>query len=382
VRTEAGSDQRRKTRVKDLAAEAMFSAGWTIVRRMPARLAFGLLRLVADLIWWRRWRGVRQLERNLQRVRPKASPSQLRALSRAGMRSYFRYWCEAFRLPDIRVDEIDRSVRTHDEETFWTAFSSGRGVIAALPHMANWDLAGAWASTHGAPVTTVAERLRPEGLFDRFVAYRARLGIHVIPVTGGDDPMGRLTDRLREGGLVCLLADRDLSARGVEVTFFGEPTTMPAGPAVLAVRTGAVLMPVTLWYDGPQMHIRFHPPLDVPDSDPVRTLTQRLADVFAESIGEHPEDWHMLQRLWLADRSGGRSMPPESHRPSDRPLVPPDGEVARPTQAGPPESEGPKAGLTEAGLAGAGGPEAGRPEVGRTEKARRSPPAAASEAEG
>ena len=219
------------------------------------------------------------------------------------MRSYFRYWCEAFRLPDLSPDVVLRSVVSHGGEAFWAAVKSGRGVVAALPHMANYDFAGAWAGAHGTSVVTVAERVRPERLFDRFVAYRAALGMEVIPATGGDDPMRVLAERLRDGALVCLVADRDLSARGVEVTFFGEQTRMPAGPAALALRTGAVLIPVTLWYEGPTMHIHFHDALEKPAGtrQAIRVLTQQVADVFAAGIARHPEDWHMLQPLWLSD---------------------------------------------------------------------------------
>jgi len=294
-------------RVKDAGVDAAYSAGWAILRKLPGPAAFGLLRGLADVAWRRRTKGVRQLRRNLGRVRPDLDDAQLDQLTRAGMRSYFRYWCEAFRLPDLRPDDIDRAVVTHGEEAFWAGVRSGRGLVAALPHMANWDFAGAWAGIHGTRVTAVAERLRPESLFDRFVAYREALGMEILPASGGDDPMPALAERLRAGGLVCLVADRDLSTRGVEVSFFGEQTRMPAGAAALAVRTGAALMPVTMWYDGPTMHIHFHDVLEQPEGsrNAIRTLTQMLADAFASGIAEHPEDWHMLQRLWIADLSPG-----------------------------------------------------------------------------
>jgi KDO2-lipid IV(A) lauroyltransferase len=178
-----------------------------------------------------------------------------------------------------------------------------KGVVAVLPHMGNWDVAGAWASLTGAKFTTVAERLKPEGLFDRFVAFRESLGMEVVPLTGGaDNPFDLLADRLRAGGLVCLLGDRDLTARGIEVTFFGETAKFPAGPAALAVRTGAALTPATLWFDGNGWHIRMHPPVEVePGPDRIARMTQAVADVFEQGIREHPSDWHMLQRLWLAD---------------------------------------------------------------------------------
>jgi KDO2-lipid IV(A) lauroyltransferase len=172
--------------------------------------------------------------------------------------------------------------------------------------MANWDHAGAWAVLSGLPFTTVAERLQPEALFDRFVAFRASLGMEVLPLTGGErPPFPVLADRLRAGRLVCLLADRDLTARGVPVTFFGEPTRMPAGPAALALQTGAALVPVTLWFTSAGTRARIHPELPRPPGPDrpavIRTMTQALADVFAAGIAEHPADWHMLQRLWLAD---------------------------------------------------------------------------------
>lgn len=178
--------------------------------------------------------------------------------------------------------------------------------MLALPHLGNWDLAGAWVTRNlGVPFTTVAERLKPETLYDRFVAYREGLGMEVLPHTGGS-AFGTLARRLRAGGLVCLVADRDLSASGVEVTFFGDTARMPAGPAILAQQTGALLLPVTLWFDAtPVMKGRVHPPVEVPETgtraEMTSLMTQALADAFAEGIADHPEDWHMLQRLWLAD---------------------------------------------------------------------------------
>lgn len=128
--------------------------------------------------------------------------------------------------------------------------------------------------------------------------------MEVLPHTGGA-AFGAMARRLRAGGLVCLVADRDLTATGVEVDFFGERARMPSGPALLAQRTGAPLLSATLWYDGPVMRGRVHPPVDVPESgtraERTASMTQALADVFAAGIAEHPQDWHMLQRLWLAD---------------------------------------------------------------------------------
>ncbi|MBT2412923.1 phosphatidylinositol mannoside acyltransferase [Streptomyces sp. ISL-12] len=286
--------------------DALYGAGWSTVKKLPEPVAARLGRTVADLTWKRRGQGVLRLERNYARVVPGASPERLAALSRAGMRSYLRYWMESFRLPAWSRDRIAAGVTVKDLHHLTEAMDAGKGAVVALPHLANWDLAGAWLTTElGIPFTTVAERLKPETLYDRFVAYREGLGMEVLPHTGGA-AFGTLARRLRAGGLVCLVADRDLSASGVEVEFFGEPARMPGGPALLAQQTGAALLPVTLWYDdSPVMRGRVHPPVGVPESGSRRekasVMTQALADAFATGIAEHPEDWHMLQRLWLAD---------------------------------------------------------------------------------
>jgi phosphatidylinositol dimannoside acyltransferase len=172
--------------------------------------------------------------------------------------------------------------------------------VLALPHSGNWDHAGAWCGATGAPFTTVAERLEPERLFDRFLAFRQSLGMEVLPLTGGArPPFDVLAERLEAGGMLCLLADRDLSARGVDVGFFGAAARMPAGPAALCLRTGAVLVPVTLAFGAEgEWLCTFHDA--VPHTD-VATMTQHLADAFAVGLAAHPADWHMLQRLWLDD---------------------------------------------------------------------------------
>ncbi|MFI0983245.1 phosphatidylinositol mannoside acyltransferase [Streptomyces sp. NPDC021093] len=291
---------------KDRLADAMYALGWSGVKKLPEPVASGLGRTIADQAWKRRGPSVLRLESNLARVVPDASAARLAALSKAGMRSYMRYWMESFRLPSWSPERIAADVRIKDGHRITEALDSGRGVVLALPHMANWDLAGVWVTSHlGHPFTTVAQRLKPETLYDRFVAYRESLGMEVLPHTGGS-AFGTLARRLRSGGLVCLVADRDLSASGVEVKFFGESARMPAGPSILAQQTGALLLPVTLWYDGPKvMRGRVHPPVDVPEtgtrSEKTSEMTQALADAFATGIAEHPEDWHMLQRLWLAD---------------------------------------------------------------------------------
>ncbi|MFG2488134.1 phosphatidylinositol mannoside acyltransferase [Streptomyces virginiae] len=292
--------------LQDKLVDSLYGLGWAGVKKLPEPAAVALGRRIADFAWKRRGKSVLRLESNLARVVPDADPERLRELSQAGMRSYMRYWMESFRLPTMDPKRFSTDVEFQDEHLLREALDSGRGVIVALPHLANWDLAGAWAIGHmNAPFTTVAERLKPETLYDRFVAYRESLGMEVLPHSGGA-AFGTLARRLRSGGMVCLVADRDLSASGVEVDFFGATARMPAGPALLAQQTGAVLLPATLHYgDTPKLYGRMHPEVEVPKTgtrtEKTTVMTQAVADAFAWGIAEHPEDWHMLQRLWLDD---------------------------------------------------------------------------------
>jgi lauroyl/myristoyl acyltransferase len=299
--------------VREALTYRLYAAAWAVVRRLPERSAYRAFDLIAELAWRRRGRSVRQLEANLARAVPAADEAGLRDLTRAGMRAYLRYWCDVFRLPDWDVDRVVSTVRVIGEEHLRASTGEGRrGLVAALAHMGNWDHAGAWATVTGVPVVTVAERLRPERLYARFLAYREGLGMEILPLTGGErDVLDVLSSRLRAGRLVPLLADRDLRSSGVEVDLLGSRTTLPPGPAMLALRTGAALHPVTLWHEPtpstvPRLVIRFHdevaPPARGTARERVTAMTQQVADVFGAAIAEHPTDWHMLQPLWPADR--------------------------------------------------------------------------------
>jgi phosphatidylinositol dimannoside acyltransferase len=276
--------------------DSAYATGWAVVRALPESAAQRLFHAGADLAALRGGPAVERLRSNLLRVVPDADAD---ALVRDGLRSYARYWCEVFRLPVTSPQRIRDGMELDDPDGhLWRAVRSGRGAVAALPHMGNWDHAGAWLAGEGVRFTTVAERLRPEQLYDRFVAFRESLGMEVLPLTGGAPPFEVLAERLRAGGTLCLLADRDLSARGVDVELFGATARMPAGPAALALRTGADLVPVTLSFRPEGWRASVHPPVGHSD---VVTMTQQLADAFARGIAAHPADWHMLQRLWLDD---------------------------------------------------------------------------------
>jgi lauroyl/myristoyl acyltransferase len=292
-------------------AGAGFAAGWGMLNNIPAPIAARCFRAAADAATARGGPAVRQLRRNLRRVAgPARTEPEMDALVAAAMRSYARYWLETFRLPKMnRTAVAARAGRqTFGTEHLDAAVAAGRGFILALPHTGNYDVAGLWLiERYGKPFTTVAERLNPASLFDRFVAYRQSIGMEVLALTGGEQPpTAILTERLKAGGGVCLVADRDLSQHGVEVDFFGERARLPSGPALLAATTGAALLPVGLWFtpDGGWGQ-QIMAPVERPPGrlrDQVHTGTQRLADAFAQLISEHPSDWHMLQKLWLADR--------------------------------------------------------------------------------
>ncbi|HEU5269733.1 MAG TPA: phosphatidylinositol mannoside acyltransferase, partial [Jatrophihabitans sp.] len=291
-----------------------YLAGWRGVRALPEPAAAWLFGRSAGLVTRRNSGGVRQLRANLRRVTGNrlAEPELDRLVGKA-MRSYARYWMETFRLPSMDVAQTLARARTDGFEHVQAGVDAGRGVVLALPHSGNWDVAGLWLVNQGYPFTTVAERLDPQVLFDRFVAYRESLGMRVLPLTGGDRPPSQvLAERLRAGEVVCLVADRDLSRNGVGVQFFGEPTRMPAGPALLAATTGAVLLPAHTFYLPGGWGQWVGPPVELGDGrlrERVQRATQRLADVFAERIAAHPADWHMLQKLWLADLDPARLAP-------------------------------------------------------------------------
>ena len=272
---------------------------------MPEPAAARAFQSVADVVWRRHGAGVEQLEANLRRAAPgtaDAGADELRELSRAALRSYFRYWHEAFRLPSLSPRRVVDGVVTSGEAPLRAEFGRGVGAIIALPHMANWDHAGAWACFTGMPVSTVAERLQPESLYDQFVRYREGLGMEVIPLTGGAmSPLPAMLRSLRAGRLVCLLADRPLGA-SVEVSLLGEPARVAAGPAVLARMGGVPLFALDLAYDGPLLRLDFSPPIEPRRGrEGVVTTAQAMADWFSAGIRRAPQDWHMMQPVFSAD---------------------------------------------------------------------------------
>jgi len=294
---------------KDWLVDRGYALGWALVCRVPESWARRAFFFGGDIAWRRQGRGVQRLEANLRRIiGPQASGKELRALSRAGMRSYARYWMEVFRLQKISRERIVTRTNSpgNGERAAFEALAAGRGVIFALPHTGNWEVAGAWIIARGAgKFTTVAERLKPESVFLRFLAFRESLGFEVLPATGGNSRFGVLAQRLRAGGMVCLPADRDVTGGGIEVEFFGQKARMMGGPAALALQTGAALMPAVLWFEGRGWGVDIYPEVPVPAEgsrrEKIAAMTQRMARDFEAGIAAHPEDWHMLQRVFAED---------------------------------------------------------------------------------
>ena len=299
--------------VKDRLTDAGYGLGWSVVCRLPESWARWGFRCAADRAWRRRGTGVRVLEGNLRRViGAQASGSELRALSRQAMRSYARYWLEAFRLPVMPPGRLAAGMRdTGHTETAFGYLAAGRGVVFALPHMGNYDLACAWIVAKGAgSVTAVIERVKPESVYDRFVAFREGFGMEVLPASGGTQRFAILVQRLQAGKVVGLICDRDVTGGGIEVEFFGEKARMMGGPAALAVQTGAALMPAILWFEGDGWGVHVHEEIRVPAEGDTRqkaaAMTQEVARLFEAGIRAHPQDWHMLQKVFAADLDPAR----------------------------------------------------------------------------
>ncbi|GAA1833790.1 phosphatidylinositol mannoside acyltransferase [Pseudonocardia ailaonensis] len=285
------------------AAELGYAAAWRGLRHVPAPVAAAVFRAGADLATRRGATGV--LRANLRRVRPDASGAELDRLVKAGMRSYARYWNEAFRLPALDPVRVHAGMAPHTTgvDSAMEAMLEGRGVVFALPHAGNWDAAGVYIIEEmrrrglTPEMTTVAQRLQPESLYRRFVGYRESLGFEIVAQDDGRRAHLALTRRLRAGGMVCLVADRDLTGTGIEAPFFGETVRFPAGPATLAALTGAQLHAIGPFFTPGGWGATISAPIPVPDRAGVPKATVELARHFEEHISRYPQDWHMLQEL-------------------------------------------------------------------------------------
>jgi KDO2-lipid IV(A) lauroyltransferase len=295
---------------------AVYTFAWRHAPAVPEPLLRAAFALVADLTWLRRTEGVRRMEANYARVRPDLDARAVRRLSRVGMRSYMRYFREAFTLQGTTPEQVAARVRVEGYDNI-AAVEAGRGVALAVAHLGNWDLAGAYASANIAPVLTVAERLEPYALFQEFVAFRRSIGIEALPLGDGDVFRNLVRGAVSGPRLVPLVADRDLTARGVEVDLCGHRARVAAGPAALALAAKVALVPAGVTYErltGARRRaagtpwgivIEFFPAVPVPpDGDrraQVAAMTQGWVDVVGTFLREHTEDWHMLQKVFVED---------------------------------------------------------------------------------
>ena len=285
--------------MKDNIAAYAYFAGWRIVRWLPEPTAYRLAYAAADFLTKRNGKNVSRLRSNLRRTKPDITALDLDLLVFDAMRSYMRYWCDTFRFPDWSPQRVRETVTVTNEHLLMDAIEAKTGVIVSLPHAGNWDHAGAYFCAKGINLVTVAERLKPEKLFLKFLEYRQAMGMEVLPLDGR--VLGTLAQRVRQGALVALVADRDLSRTGLDVNFFGGPSRMPAGPALLALKTNAPLITAFVSYTDSGIHIDFKLiilPSAGSEAEKVSELVQMTAKHFEEGISEHPEDWHMLQRIW------------------------------------------------------------------------------------
>lgn len=286
--------------MKENLSAHLYFAGWRLVRWLPEKTAYNLAYRVADYLVKQNGKNVQRLRSNLERTQPSITKLNLDLLVIEAMRSYMRYWVDTFRFPDWSADRVSGTVSVTNEHLLLDAVAAKTGVIVALPHAGNWDHAGAYFCAQGIPLVTVAERLRPEKLFLKFLAYREAMGMEVLPLDGA--VLDTLVQRLRQGALVALVADRDLSRSGVDVEFFNGTARMPPGPALLALKTQAPLITAFVSYTEKGIHIDFKS-VDLPnageESEKVREIVQLTAKHFEQGISQTPQDWHMLQRIWI-----------------------------------------------------------------------------------
>lgn len=283
----------------------LYSALWRIVRLLPERSAYSLFSAIANRAYRKNGRRLQRLRSNYEKVFPDKSEKEIEDLVKSGVQNAMRYWCDTFRISDWDEARVAGTVVTENNELFLSSVKSGDGVIVALPHAGNWDHAGLYYCSQGITVHTVAEHLRPERLFRKFLAHRERMGMKVLDLESRVTE--ELTSRLSDGALVALVADRDLSKSGVDVDFFGSNARMPAGPALLAYRTKAHLITAYVSYTSLGIKIKFSGPFKVDrqnsESQEVQRLTQSLANQFAKDIRNEPASWHMQQRIFIDRKS-------------------------------------------------------------------------------
>ena len=283
----------------------LYLFAWKVIGILPEKTAYQLANFVSDQILRKNGKGIQRLRSNYKRVVPSISNSALEALTKEGMRSYLRYWFDTFRLNKWSKSRIIETTFVVHENLLRDPIETKKGCIIALPHAGNWDHAAAYFCSTGIPITAVVERLKPEAIFKKFLAYRQSIGIEAISHREKTIPI--LMDRLNQGKLIALVADRDMSRNGIEVNFLGGIAKMPAGPAILAIKTGSPLVTAYIRYLNKGIEITFDETIKLPvtgsEEEQIKIVTQSMADNFAKRIKDSPVDWHMLQRIWVDEEN-------------------------------------------------------------------------------
>lgn len=278
---------------------------WRIIGVLPEKIAYSLANLISDYIFKKNGKGVKRLRSNYARVQPVLSPDSLTALTKEGMRSYLRYWIDTFRLNKWSTERIISTTTVTNEHLLRDPIVSKQGCLVVLPHAGNWDHAAAYFCSTGINLTTVAEKLKPEQIFLKFLAYRESIGIEVLHTE--EKVMPALLNRLTSGKLVALVADRDLSKNGIEVNFFDGVAKMPSGPARLILDSKSAFISAFITYTKQGIHIEFQNIGPIPTEGSiekkVQQLTQLMADNFATGIKSSTVNWHMLQRIWVDEKN-------------------------------------------------------------------------------
>jgi KDO2-lipid IV(A) lauroyltransferase len=309
--------------VRASAVVGAYRLGAAAARAMPPQVADAAVDVLGSAL--ARFGHDRRLlvERNLRRaIGPELGGRELRRMVAEVYRSYARYYVESFRLPSLPASEIEAKFHVEGFGNIEAAYANGTAPILALPHLGGWEWAGFWLTVGPKlRVTAVAEALEPPELFDWFTALRRSLGMDIVPLgpSAGADVMRAL----REKHVVCLLSDRFLEGSAVEVEFFGERTRLPAGPATLALRTGAPLLPTAVYFRGDGHHAIVRPPLDTTRTAGLRAdvarVTQALAAELERLIRLAPEQWHLMQPNWPSDYEALGRTPPTSRNAAEPP---------------------------------------------------------------
>ena len=283
----------------------LYLFAWKVIGILPEKTAYKLANFVSDRIFRRNGKGVKRLRSNYKRVMPNISERELEELTKDGMRSYLRYWFDTFRLNKWSKSRIIETTFVVRENLLRDPIETKEGCIIALPHAGNWDHAAAYFCSTGIPVTAVVEKLKPEAIFKKFLAYRQSIGIEAISHKEKTIPI--LIERLNQGKLIALVADRDMSRNGIEVNFLGGIAKMPAGPAILAIKTGSPLVTAYIRYLNKGIEITFDETIKLPvtgsEEEQIKIVTQSMSDNFAKRIKDSPVDWHMLQRIWVDEEN-------------------------------------------------------------------------------